>query len=618
MTAAAAADATPRDLRWAPGLAIAALVGLSFVPRVAGHATLAWSYRGAAIVLAVWFVGLLATGARRAFAHEAVIRTPHWVQGMVHSSIYLYWGWHWSPVYDQVFNILAQIAFAYAFTALWSWTRGRAWFVGFGVVPVVLSTNLFMWFKDDWYFLQFVVLTVGFLGKDLIQWEKDGRRTHIFNPSGFALSVVSVCLILTDGTGITWGEEIAVALRRPDYIYLEIFLLGLVVQWLFHVTLMTFAAAGTLWLLTAGYNLVFGVHFFVDTTIPIAVFLGLHLLVTDPSTSPRTHLGRIIFGGLYGLSVYVLYWGLDLIGAPTFYDKLLFVPLLNLLVQRIDAFAKGVKLPFEAPGWSRKKQNAAFMAGWAALFFAMSASHAVDREFEGTRVEFWDEACAEDRRNACAKFEQLLASYCESGSNAHCGRLAELMEEGKVSEASPEETAALYSMACEGGVREACMTLAMKFYEGRGVEKQPRAALNLYIEACQGGLPAACSNASAMWLEGPGDVAPDPRRAADALAKGCEAGGDSKMCAEAGLTLLSGRNAGRPIPPDKRRAGGLLRRACDGGDAVACANLGLMALRGDGVPADRAEAVRLHQRSCELGLQAACGRAAQLRGGGGP
>ena len=48
-------------------------------------------------------------------------------------------------------------------------------------------------------------------------------------------------------------------------------------------------------------------YFFFDSYIPIAVFLGMHLLFTDPSTSPRTELGRMIFGVLYGLSTIALY-----------------------------------------------------------------------------------------------------------------------------------------------------------------------------------------------------------------------------------------------------------------------------------------------------------------------
>ena len=51
----------------------------------------------------------------------------------------------------------------------------------------------------------------------------------------------------------------------------------------------------------------YGTYLFIDSYIPIAVFLGMHLLFTDPSTSPRTELGRLIFGAIYGLSVIVLY-----------------------------------------------------------------------------------------------------------------------------------------------------------------------------------------------------------------------------------------------------------------------------------------------------------------------
>ena len=62
-------------------------------------------------------------------------------------------------------------------------------------VPVVFSTNLFLWFRDDWFYLQFVMIAVGFAAKELIRWNKDGRRTHIFNPSSFALTIFSVSLL---------------------------------------------------------------------------------------------------------------------------------------------------------------------------------------------------------------------------------------------------------------------------------------------------------------------------------------------------------------------------------------------------------------------------------------
>ena len=42
---------------------------------------------------------------------------------------------------------------------------------------------------------------------------------HIFNPSGFSLSVFSVALIATGTTYLTWGPEIASTLSLAPHIY---------------------------------------------------------------------------------------------------------------------------------------------------------------------------------------------------------------------------------------------------------------------------------------------------------------------------------------------------------------------------------------------------------------
>ena len=70
---------------------------------------------------------------------------------------------------------------------------------------------------------------------------------------------------------------------------------------------MTCSAVVTTYLFGLAYYAATGIYFFYDSYIPIAVFLGMHLLFTDPSTSPRTELGRVIFGVLYGLSTVALY-----------------------------------------------------------------------------------------------------------------------------------------------------------------------------------------------------------------------------------------------------------------------------------------------------------------------
>ena len=59
------------------------------------------------------------------------------------------------------------------------------------------------------------------------RWQKNGRDTHIFNPSGLSLSVFSIVLILTGTTDYTWGNEIAATLNLAPHMYLWIFLVGL-------------------------------------------------------------------------------------------------------------------------------------------------------------------------------------------------------------------------------------------------------------------------------------------------------------------------------------------------------------------------------------------------------
>ena len=165
---------------------------------------------------------------------------------------------------------------------------------------------------------------------------------HIFNPSAFTLGLFSVVLLSTGTTHVTWGQEIASTLSLAPQIYLYLFLVGLVVLYFFSVTLVTAAAAAVLMGLSAAYTSLNGVPYFLDSEIPSAVFLGLHLLVTDPSTSPRTPLGRLFFGVLYGCGVFGLYSLLGSLGLPTFYDKLMCVPLLNLSVPFIDRLVRSL------------------------------------------------------------------------------------------------------------------------------------------------------------------------------------------------------------------------------------------------------------------------------------
>jgi hypothetical protein len=168
--------------------------------------------------------------------------------------------------------------------------------------------------------------------------------------------------------------DIATTLARPHFIYIEIFLVGLIVQWFFGVTLVTLAAAATLCVSNLIYTHLTGELFFGDASIPIAVFLGLHLLVTDPATSPRTNVGKAMFGSLYGIGIWVSYATLRHLGLPDFYDKLLVVPVLNLSVRALDRIS-GLDPLRRIGEWETafglQRVNMIHMGCWGVLFIFM-------------------------------------------------------------------------------------------------------------------------------------------------------------------------------------------------------------------------------------------------------
>ena len=349
-----------------------------WLPAAGQTPALFWSFLGTAGVLLAWCVALL-VAVRRASRNpslDILLRKQHYVQACAQLSVFLYWGWYWREVYDAALLIAAQLVFAYAFDMLLTWSRRERYTLGFGPFPIIFSINLFLWFKVDWFYWQFLMIAVGFAAKELLRWEKNGRSAHIFNPSSFPLGLFSLVLLATGTTDLTWGPEIATTLIHAPYIYVLIFAVSLPAQVLFGVASMTLAAVATTYGLGLAYFVATGDYLFGSAAVPIAVFLGMHLLFNDPSTSPRTELGRLLFGVLYGLGVMVLFALLEGYGAPTHYDKLLAVPILNLLIKGIDLLARSDVARHLDPAaigtaLSPRRRNLAYIAVWVVVFTIM-------------------------------------------------------------------------------------------------------------------------------------------------------------------------------------------------------------------------------------------------------
>lgn len=402
------------------------LAGLALLAPLRQNPRLLWTFSAAAGALCIWSV-LLAYVFRRGrqLTVGLAVKKQHYVQACAQASVLLYWGLYWPQVYASGLLILAQLVFAYAFDMLLCWSRRDHYALGFGPFPVIFSINLFLWFKPEWFYLQFAMVALGFAAKEMVRWNKEGRQVHIFNPSSFPLAVFSLALLVTGRSDMTWGREIAITQFYPPHIYLLLFLIALPGQFFFGVTLMTMSAVVTTYIFGLLYFASTGIYFFYDSYIPIAVFLGMHLLFTDPSTSPRTELGRIIYGALYGLSTVLLYELLGTAGLPTFYDKLLQVPLLNLSVQGIDAIARSRLLKPLDPGtlgrtMAPRQRHVAYMTVWTAIFAAMSAVQGVGDNHPGQWLPFWRHACEDGRPYACPYLADLEVGFCHQGSGWAC------------------------------------------------------------------------------------------------------------------------------------------------------------------------------------------------------
>ena len=390
----------------------------------------------AAVALAMWNLLVQASAGRRRcnLGLEVALRPQHYVQACAHLAIFAYWGWYWPEVYRAAHLIAAQLVFAYAFDMILAWSRREVYTIGFGPLPIIFSTNLFLWFKPDWFYLQFLMLAVGFAGKALIRWERDGRRTHIFNPSSFSLGLFSVALIAAGATDTTWGQEIAVTQFYPPQMYLFLFAVALPGQYLFGVTTMTASAVVTMYLFGLAYHAATGVYFFFDSYIPIAVFLGMHLLVTDPSTSPRTDLGadhlrvslrscrdRLVLRLSACRCAAVLRQAVAGSGAEPVCSR----PRSGGRVQTSAAARPVDDCAYPA----RTASSSRLHRVWAVVFTLMSAAQGVGDTHRGQWLPFWLEACQRNRTGACAYLAGLETIACRLGSGWSCNELGILEAE---------------------------------------------------------------------------------------------------------------------------------------------------------------------------------------------
>jgi TPR repeat protein len=607
-------------------------LALGFCSRARTNPHLAWTFVGVAAGLGCWqwVIFRRAGSVASSFAWEFMIQRSHYVQALVQLTIYAYWGLYWRNVYAEVPLILAQVAFLYVFDGLLCWSRGLTWRIGFGPWPIIFSTNLFLWFRDDWFAVQFLMVALGVLGKHFIRWHRDGKLTHIFNPSAFALTVVSLVLLLTRTTDHTWGVDIATTQDIPPHLYTVIFLGGLVVQYFFSVTLMTFSAVIALVLVNFVFFQATGVYFFFNANISTPVFLAAHLLMTDPATTPRSSMGKIAFGCLFGLGVCATYWGLEAFDLPNIYQKLLVVPFLNLLTPLLDRLA-GMSLLGKFGRWETWvglcKMNLFYMGCWAALFLVMLRTGYVEAPHPGDTLHFWAQA-AEEKRPTAKKRLMIMLNYLDKQDQpAHpgsasvplwavgspgeainmagvCNEAGKLYAEGRLVKLDRAKACHYFAEACDFGNADACANLAIQYV----IFGQPE------TEAVVSSVLAKLENESVGMTDaqllfvlgysydtGRGHAV-DKIKARQFYEKSA-ALGHLGACQKLGLMLLAGEGGS---PADPAAAARWLQKAADKEDGPSCYYLAMLYHNGEGVPQDDQRARTLLEKACALHFSPAC------------
>ncbi len=542
---------------------------------------------------AAFWAWMRAAGQGRSPHIEWQPKTAHALQAVAHLCVYAYWSVHHPPVQEQLWLIAAQIPFAYLIDMAAAWRKHDQYRLGFGPLPIIGSINLFLWMTDDWFYIQFLMVGLAYASREFLRWRKD-EQTHIFNPSAFALVAVALVLLLTGQSDAARGQEIAATLGKGPFCYESILVAGLIVQALFPVVWTTLGAFVTVMAFTLGYQFITGGVYFIDTAIPVAVFLGMMLLITDPATSPRSARGRFIFGSLYGLSVVALYallwswselpWSPDL----TFYDKLLAVPVLNLMVPWINRMVP-VGDDTDVPVSPLRRWGV--ILAWVVLY-AIARPSLVDNP--GRDVGFWKTACEMnpsqcdrlviswqtrctngglETSSACRETaRRVLSDGCTDKRKITCTPLGQLLVANPTEVGDKSRGRALLISACHAGQIPMCTLLGEHLWNTKDPAKGLRR--RILIRGCQSNDARACEVLGLSSFE-LAQTTDEFGFARDAFRDACRAK-RPLSCANYAELLINGkggRRKGMKGYLDQKTGRQVLRETCARGFQPACARM---------------------------------------------
>jgi hypothetical protein len=281
--------------------------------------------------LLAWALALLITlrGRVRTLRVTFTARPHHFLPAAIQLVFFAYWSLYWPPVRaHMLFDVPLQLAFGILFDALLALSLRRSWEAGFGVFPIVLSTNLFIWFPPEWLWLGFLVPALAIVSKWLFR-RKDG--THVFNPSAFGIAIVGILAVTQ--TGVRY-QDIALNMQLPPNMLELIFLLALIPIVRFGLGALSLSAA-------VAMLVILGLApdaLRLPTPFWPAWFLSITLFAGDPMTTARHFGGRVLHGLCLGAGVSGFAYLLVQLTGLDYFAKVFPVVVCNLAVPLFDRF----------------------------------------------------------------------------------------------------------------------------------------------------------------------------------------------------------------------------------------------------------------------------------------
>ncbi len=146
----------------------------------------------------------------------------------------------------------------------------------------------------------------------------------------------------------------------------------------------------------------------------------------------------------------------------------------------------------------------------------MASVGATDATHRGDTIPFWEQACADGRRNACERLVQIESTYCDDNSGWACNELGRHTMEGKLTAANSVLALGYFARACEARFQAGCVNLLAPESLAPLSRANPRALdlrlllreggtnlmempePDLYARACDHGWNFACQRASGV------------------------------------------------------------------------------------------------------------------------